>query len=89
MARTTYPGLTKSEARSPKYAYCLNASSQERTCIVVQSHWHVTERNPNGSVKESYETYQVKDALTGEVHTVDTRSGYVRRLRPSPVTWAH
>lgn len=76
MARTTYPGLTKTEnARSAKYDYHVATDAEKRICIVLQDDWCVVSRGKDGGVKEDYHVYRVKDAHTGALVDVDTRKG--------------
>lgn len=91
MARTTYPGLTKTEnRRDAKHDYRLTKRSPERVCIVRYTDWCVTSYKPDGSVRKSYYVHHVKDAQTGELLDIDTRrGGYVKRRAPFQPSWVH
>lgn len=92
MARTQYPGLTRTEnARRAKHDYQVTASSEKRTCIVFYSDW-VPVMEPDGSVKpeNNHSVYHIKDAHTGELLDVDTRlGGSVTRCAPTQMSWFH
>lgn len=90
MARTIYPGLTKTESRRhAKHSYRVTKDAPEGVCIVRFCDWIVTKKGPKDSVLESHYVYHIKDAHTGALIDVDTRTGEVERRAPHQMSWFH
>ncbi len=92
MARTVYPGLTKTEnARRAKYDYWCTANGKVGVCILIYSDW-IPIKNPDDSVspENDHSIYHIKDAHTGELIDIDTRKGGdIKRRAPVQMSWIH